>query len=160
MDISTHHRFSNCSPTVDVGFAKLKQNSSVETESSSFKNIQFCCHLECSSSVILRRNPSWRTATYLFLSISTFARCSSSLMLSSHYSCVPTLPLNTAVNVTGGLYHRRSYLTRTNDLPSFKIRQISYFTILSHGRSLDKITNARTRPLHSLDKHKFYSLIS
>jgi hypothetical protein len=56
----THLRitFSNCSPTVDVGFVKLT------SENMFFKmNIQFCCHLCCSSSVIFRNNPSnvWRS---------------------------------------------------------------------------------------------------
>jgi hypothetical protein len=42
----------------------------------------------------------------------------------------------------------------TNKLSSFKIGQVSHFPILSHGLSLNTITNALTRPLHSVNKRK------
>jgi hypothetical protein len=43
--------FSNCSPTVDVGFVKLMSDGFCRNRV--FKmNIQFCCHLCCISSVV------------------------------------------------------------------------------------------------------------
>jgi hypothetical protein len=43
----SNQRFSNCSPTVDVGFVKLTSDSFCGNRV--FKmNIQFCCHLCCS----------------------------------------------------------------------------------------------------------------
>jgi hypothetical protein len=44
--------------------------------------------------------------------------------------------------------------TCTNDLFSFKIRQVSHFPILSHGPSLNTITNALTRALQSVNNGK------
>jgi hypothetical protein len=79
----SNQRFSNCSPTVDVRFVKLTSASFCGNRV--FKmNIQFWCHLCCSSSVIL-------SSIYdnLFLSILIFGHCSCWLMLSSHDSCTP-----------------------------------------------------------------------
>jgi hypothetical protein len=55
----SNQRFSNCSPTVDVGFVKLTSDSFCGNRV--FKmNIQFCCHQFCSSSVIFLNNV-WRS---------------------------------------------------------------------------------------------------
>jgi hypothetical protein len=43
---------------------------------------------------------------------------------------------------------------RTNDLSSSKIGQVSNFLILSHGLSLNTITNVLTRALQSVNKLK------
>jgi hypothetical protein len=47
----SNHRLSGCSPTVDVGFVKVTSDSFCGNRV--FKmNIQFCCHVYCSNSVI------------------------------------------------------------------------------------------------------------
>jgi hypothetical protein len=47
----SNQRFSNCSPIVGVGFVKLKSDNFCGN--TVFKlNIQFCCHLCCSSYMI------------------------------------------------------------------------------------------------------------
>jgi hypothetical protein len=48
----SNQRFSNCSPPVDVGSVKLTSDSFCGN-----MNIQFCCNLWCSSSVIFRNTP-------------------------------------------------------------------------------------------------------
>jgi hypothetical protein len=60
-----NQRFSNCSPTVDVGCVKLTLDSFCGNRV--FKiNIRFCCHLCCNSFVILRNTPSqWTRKTFL-----------------------------------------------------------------------------------------------
>jgi hypothetical protein len=50
-------------------------------------NAQFCCHLCCSSSDFSKQSSSMYDD--LFLSMLFLAHCSSSLMLSSHDSCMP-----------------------------------------------------------------------
>jgi hypothetical protein len=53
----SNQRFSSCNPTVDVGFVKLTSDRFCGNRV--FKmNIQFCCHMRCSSSVIFLNNPS------------------------------------------------------------------------------------------------------
>jgi hypothetical protein len=52
------------------------------------------------------------------------------------------------------LCHRCSSYTRTDDLSSFKIGQVSHFLSLSHGLSLSTITSAPTRALQGVKKRK------
>jgi hypothetical protein len=47
---------------------------------------------------------------------------------------------------------------QTNDLSSFKTRQVSHFPNLSHGQSSNTITNALTRALHDVYKRKHSAL--
>jgi hypothetical protein len=47
-----NQRFRNCSSTVDVGFVKLSLDCVFKI------NIEFCCHLCCSSSMIFKHNSS------------------------------------------------------------------------------------------------------
>jgi hypothetical protein len=53
----SNQRFSSCSPTMDVGFVKLTLGSFYGNKVFTV-NIQFCCHLCCSSCAIFRNNPS------------------------------------------------------------------------------------------------------
>jgi hypothetical protein len=55
---SVHYFPCNCSPTVDVGFVKLTSASFWGNTSSRWIHIQFCCHLCCNRTVIIRNNPS------------------------------------------------------------------------------------------------------
>jgi hypothetical protein len=57
-------------------------------------------------------------------------------------------PNNVAVSC-----RRCSVWTRTNELSSFKIEQVSYFPF-SHGLSLNTITNALTWPLINVKEQK------
>jgi hypothetical protein len=97
----SNHRFSNCRPTINVGCVKITLDSFCGKRV--FKiNIQFCCHLCCSSPVIFRNNSSMYDD--LFLSMLTSVHCSSSLMLASHDSCNANITLeivtfNTSNNV-------------------------------------------------------------
>jgi hypothetical protein len=85
----SNQRFSNCNPTVDVRFFKLMSDSFCGNRV--FKmNIQFCCPVTCAAVL------EWFFETILlmyddfFLSMSLFIHCSSSLMMSSHDSCMLT----------------------------------------------------------------------
>jgi hypothetical protein len=83
----SNQRLSNCSPTVDVGFVKLTSDSFCGNRCFQM-NIQFCC-----SSPVLQyfwdfSKKPFSTYDDLFLSMLIFVRCSSSLMLSSHDSCM------------------------------------------------------------------------
>jgi hypothetical protein len=42
----------------------------------------------------------------------------------------------------------------TNNLSSFKIRKVSHFPVLSHGLSLNTITNTLTQALQNVNKQK------
>jgi hypothetical protein len=90
LSITSVVRSSNCSLPMDVEFMKLTSDSFCGN--GFFKtNVQFCCHLCQSSSVIFRSSPSQYTMFYLFLSV-FFTDFFSSLMLSSHDLCMPTYP--------------------------------------------------------------------
>jgi hypothetical protein len=86
MSISfSNQRFSNCNLRVDVGFVKVTLDSFCGNKVFEM-NIQLCCHL-CDFS-----KQSFSMYDNFFLPVLTFVHCSSSLMLSSHDSCMPTLP--------------------------------------------------------------------
>jgi hypothetical protein len=65
----SNQRFSNCSPTVDVGSVNLTSDSSCRNRV--FKmNIQFCRHLCCSSSVIFETILNVRRSLSVIVDIS------------------------------------------------------------------------------------------
>jgi hypothetical protein len=137
--------------TMDAGFVKITAEFPypfLRTGSSRFKNIQFCCHLCCSSCVVFRNNLQW-TKIYVFLSVLIFAHCFSSLILSRHDSCMQTQPenlslaLDTLNNVAGNFCHRCLQITTHQRSALFQYRTSLHFPILSHGLSL-KHSHSRT----------------
>jgi hypothetical protein len=54
----SNQRFSNCNPTVDVGFVKLTSVSFCRNRVFKKNIVLLSCHLCCSSSVIFRNSPS------------------------------------------------------------------------------------------------------
>jgi len=54
--VFSNHRFSNCSSTVDVGLVKLALGHFCGNRVLKM-NIEFCCHLCCSSSTIFIHSP-------------------------------------------------------------------------------------------------------
>jgi hypothetical protein len=54
----SNQRLSKCSPTTDVGFVKLCGNRAFKM------NIQFCCHLCCSTCAIFRNSPQCTTISF------------------------------------------------------------------------------------------------
>jgi hypothetical protein len=81
----SNQKFSSCSPTMGVGFVKLRSDSFCGDRV--FKmNIQFCCPVTCAAIVVrFFFKQSFSVYDNLFLSVLILARCSSSLM-SSHDS--------------------------------------------------------------------------
>jgi hypothetical protein len=86
----SNQRFSNCSPTVNVGFMKLMLDSFCGNRLIKM-NIQFCCPVTCAAVVVYFSKQSFSMYDDLLLSVMIFAHCSSSLMLPSSYdSQMPT----------------------------------------------------------------------
>jgi hypothetical protein len=135
----SNQRVNNCIPTVDVWFMKLTSVSFYGN--SVFKtNIQFCGHLCCSSSVTFRNSPSQCTTISL-------CQCLFSPIVPLPWYCLPMIRvsdiiLETVLSIHLIMWHfchRCSTKTRTNDLSTFKIGQISPFsdsftrTIIQHS---------------------------
>jgi hypothetical protein len=92
-------------------------------------SVLLSCYLCCSSSVISRNNISQCT---------TISLC--------QWRFSPAVPLRWCLSMI--------CVCRHNNLSSFKIGQVSYFLILSHGLSLNIITKALIQAIQSVNKQK------
>jgi hypothetical protein len=121
----------------------------VETGSSSQTSNRICRLLFCST-VIHPNNLSLCTSIYFYLSMLIFAHSSSSLMLPSYADItIETVAVQTHNNVAA--FVRDGPAKRA---PMICRLQVSKFSFLSHGLSLNTLTNASTRPLQSVNKRK------
>jgi hypothetical protein len=84
----SNQKFSNCTPTVDVGF--IKHTSDSFCGNRALKMYTSCCHVTRAAVLLWFFEISFSTHGDLFLSMLIFAHRSSSLMLSSHDSCMLT----------------------------------------------------------------------
>jgi hypothetical protein len=152
--IISNQRFSNCSPTVDVGFVKLTSDSFCGNRA--FKmNIQFCSHLCCNSSVnfetILLNAQRSLSVNFDFRSLFLFADVVFPWFMYADIT-LETVALDTPNNVA--IFITDAPAKRAPTMSSLKIGQISHFPILSHGLPLSTITNALRRTLQSVNKGK------
>ena len=116
-------------------------------------NIQFCCHLCCSSSVMFRHNPlNVRRSLSLRFGFRPQFLSADEVFPWSVYTVITlrTATLDTANEVAVWL-QMLQLKTRTNSLSSLEIWWVSHCAVLSHKLSLNTTCNALTLALHSVN---------
>jgi hypothetical protein len=161
-------RFSNCSRTMDFGFVKLTSDSFCGNW---VIKIQFCCPVTCAGvvlwffAIILLNIQQSLSVNVDFHPLFLFADIVFPWFTYADITS-ETVALDTPNDMA--IFVRFTSEKHTNDLSSFKIKQLSHFPIFSHRLSLTIIINALTRALECVNKqmniqccqHKFYSSIS
>jgi hypothetical protein len=146
----SNQRFGNCSPTVDVGFVMLTSDSFRGNRI--FKmNIQFLMQFTCAAVVVSFFETILNVRRSLSVSVDFHPLFLFADVVFSQFMCadvtLETVALDTRNNVA-------VFITDAHDLTSFKIRQVSHFTIPLHELSLNTITDALTQALQNIYKRK------